>query len=473
MTHGARAVVRDNEYDSSADDPRVAVARVGAAAPDDAMRDALRRLAGELDWAGASDADRGAFGGIIAPGARVVVKPNWVLHANHGPWGTEPLYTDPRLVRLVVEEALRAGPSRVIAGDAPLQSCDFDRLMSETGLRTWANSLAPQAPAFGGLLDFRRTRCVFENGIRQASEDQIPLSEFVLFDLGAESLLEPITDSKPTFRVTQYDPQKLGATHRHGRHQYLIAREIIAADVVINLPKLKTHKKAGITCALKNLIGINGNKEYLPHHRIGGSEVGGDCYPGRSPAKRALEFALDRLNSSAHPVAKRSWNFTKRVLDRVTRGDELGVEGAWHGNDTIWRTCLDLNRILMYGRLDGTLADVPQRRVVSIADAMIAGQGDGPLSPEPVTLGMILAGANPAAVDWVGSQLLGYDAERIPISTHAFDRFRWPLTSFAHAGVTLTGDLGDGAADVLLAGWRAPLSSYPVGWRAVVRPSAR
>jgi len=36
---------------------------------------------------------------------------------------------------------------------------------------------------------------------------------------------------------------------------------------------LKLHRKAGITCALKNLIGINGNKEYLPHHRLGGSQA--------------------------------------------------------------------------------------------------------------------------------------------------------------------------------------------------------
>lgn len=462
-THGAA-------YDHSVEDPRVISVRVGTAPTDGEIRSALRQIGERLGWT--RDGADGAFGGIIPDGARVVVKPNWVLHANHGPWGTEPLYTSPALVRMVVEEALRASPARVIAGDAPLQSCDFDRLMSETGLRAWADSLAKVAPAFGGTVDFRRTRCVFENGIRQASEDQVPLSEFVLFDLGAESLLEPITDSKPTFRVTQYDPHKLSATHRHGRHQYLIAREIIAADVVINLPKLKTHKKAGITCALKNLIGINGNKEYLPHHRVGGSEVGGDCYPGRSPAKRALEFALDRLNSADHPAAKRSWNLTKRVLDRVTRDDELGVEGAWHGNDTIWRTCLDLNRILMYGRLDGTLADVPQRRVVSITDAMIAGQGDGPLSPEPVNLGMIVAGANPAAVDWVGSQVLGYAAERIPISVHAFDRFPWPLTTFAHQEVELIGALGDGNADAILADWAAPLSSYPTGWRDVVRAVA-
>ena len=85
------------------------------------------------------------------------------------------------------------------------------------------------------------------------------------------SLLEPIaSDRRVDFRVTMYNPDLMRQTHGRGRHQYLIAREVIEADVVINVPKLKTHRKAGITGALKNLVGINGNKDYLPHHRLGG-----------------------------------------------------------------------------------------------------------------------------------------------------------------------------------------------------------
>ena len=47
-----------------------------------------------------------------------------------------------------------------------------------------------------------------------------------------------------------YNPELLGENHSAGRHRYLIAREIIEADLVINLPKLKTHKKSGVTGAL-------------------------------------------------------------------------------------------------------------------------------------------------------------------------------------------------------------------------------
>jgi hypothetical protein len=166
-------------------------------------------------------------------------------------------------------------------------------------------------------------------------------------------------------------------THQRGRHQYLVARAIMDADVVINMPKLKTHRKAGVTFALKNLIGINGNKEFLPHHSVGGSAAGGDCYPGRSHAKRALEYVLDRQNSARSQSTARVWNEASRVLGLGLRlqGDVLGVDGAWSGNDTIWRTCLDLNRVLVYGRPDGTLSETPQRRILHIGDADRGGAG--------------------------------------------------------------------------------------------------
>ncbi|HET9010210.1 MAG TPA: DUF362 domain-containing protein, partial [Gemmatimonadaceae bacterium] len=432
---------------SGAGDARVALVRPGrGAAEQDAydesrVRDAVRRAGALLGW---SDPERGAFGSAIGAGERVVVKPNWVLHANQGPGGFEPLVTHGSLVRSVVLEALRSAAGSVVLGDAPVQGCDFEALVERSGLAKWAQALRAADSRFDGPRDFRRTRSVVRDGVRQADEDLISRDQFVLFDLGAESLLEPVTRPDGRFRVTQYDPRQMALTHRPGRHQYLVARAVIEADVVINLPKLKTHKKAGVTCALKNLIGINGNKEFLPHHRVGGSERGGDCYPGSSSAKRALEMVHDAVNRSRGTAGRRALDVGARVLQRVLRlqGDRLGVEGSWAGNDTIWRTCLDLNRILIYGRADGSLADVPQRRVLNVVDAIVAGQGDGPLAPQPLPLGMVIAGSSSAAVDWAGAQLLGYDPSRIPIAHHAFDDFRWPLTRFGADDVQIVGDGG-------------------------------
>jgi uncharacterized protein (DUF362 family) len=455
-------------------DPRVAVAELASAsypvagAPENEIARALLRLARELGW---SDG-RGPFGGIIPRGARVLIKPNLVLDRNQGRWGMEPLITHPSLIRVVAEAALMADPSEVLVGDAPIQSCDFNRLTEVTELDRWAEELMNRDSRFRGVRDFRRTTCNIENGVRIASEDRQSEDGFALMDLAENSLLEPITDDSDSFRVTCYDPRLMAKTHSSGRHQYLVARDVLDSDVIINLPKLKTHKKAGVTCALKNLIGINGNKEYLPHHRVGGAETGGDCYPGGSRVKRLLEYSLDRQNMAGSFPEAKLWSELATNLNRVLRlkGDSYGTEGSWSGNDTIWRTCLDLNRILLYGRPDRTLGDEPQRRVIHLVDAVIAGQGEGPLSPEPLEMKLLFAGQNAVAVDWVGAMLLGYDPERIPIVRNGFGDFRWPLTDFAPGDVRVEGALGSGiASDVLAQYDPCKEINHPLGWRDAAR----
>jgi hypothetical protein len=339
-------------------------------------------------------------------------------------------------------------------------------------LDAWAEELKAREPRFKGVRDFRRTTSVFVDGVRVAAENRQSEDRFVLFDLNGESLLEPITDGQDSFRVTCYDPRILARTHAPGRHQYLVAREVIEADCIINLPKLKTHKKAGITCALKNLIGINGNKEYLPHHRLGGAARGGDCYAGGSRIKSTLEFIADRQNKSGSFARAKIWRGLSLPLFRALRmiGESPNLEGSWSGNDTIWRTCLDLNRILLYGRADGTLADEPQRRVVHVVDAVVSGQGDGPLAPQPLPMGLMFAGSNPAAVDWVGAQLLGYEPAKIPIAREAFGDFRWPLVSSSHTDVRVLGDSGEDVAnEVTTKSFATGPIIYPAGWRDAAR----
>jgi len=457
-------------------DPRVAAIDVGAMSyaemDERRMNEALDRIGEMLGWA---ESGRGPLGHLIMAGAKVVIKPNFVMHENSGPWGMPPLLTHQSLVQAAPRAALLANSSEVIIGDAPIQGCDFDLLLKNAELDDWSRSLQLQDSRFKGIRDFRRTVATFVDGVRIAEENVQPEDRFVLFDLGVESLLEPITDDNPSFRVTCYDPRLMAKTHAPGCHRYLIAREILEADVVINLPKLKTHQKAGITCALKNLIGINGNKEYLPHHRIGGLDLGGDCYPGSSDLKRALEFIHDRQNMSDSHAASRMWRLAANQVYRLLRlkGDRYGIEGSWSGNDTIWRTCLDLNRILLYGTADGTMANHPQRSVINITDAIVAGQGNGPLSPEPLPMGLLVAGRNAAAVDWIGASLLGYSPERIPIVREALGAFRWPLTAFTSKDIQLLGDLGVGNADELLQSLPNEPINYPIGWQGVARSARR
>jgi len=448
-------------------DRRVALAS-SSSYSDEAIVDALGRAARHLNW---DDRERGPFGNIIRRDARVLIKPNFVLHENRASFGLAPLVTHSSLIRAATRAALQAGAGEVLIGDAPLQGCDFDHLLSASRLDGWATELQAREPRFKGIRDFRRTVCEFQNGIRVAAENRQPESRFVLFDLAGDSLLEPVTDNRAAFRVTCYDPRLLARTHGPGRHQYLVAREVIAADVIINLPKLKTHKKAGVTCALKNLIGINGNKEYLPHHRVGGAEAGGDCYSGGSLIKRAIEFVADQQNLAENLTVARAWRGLSIPLYQALRltGEPPDTEGAWSGNDTIWRTCLDLNRILLYGRADARLTQRVQRRVIHIADSVIAGQGDGPLAPEPLELGALLAANNAAAMDYVGACLLGYDPARIPLVGRAFGLADWPLATFAASDIRLAGDWGAGRIDDVLCSKRLPAVTHPVGWRDASR----
>lgn len=437
---------------------------------DSSVARAVGRVAAELGW---SAADKGPFGALIQPGARVLIKPNWVLHHNQGTGGMEPMITHHSVIKAVVQAVLQADPAEVIVGDAPIQTCDFDKMLDEGDLARWANALAKTDSRFKGVKDFRRTTSQYVNGVRVAEENLRPEDEFVLFDLGADSLLEPITDEKDDFRVTCYDPRLMAKTHGRGRHRYLVARDVIAADVVINLPKLKTHKKAGITCALKNLIGINGNKEYLPHHRIGGTNLGGDCYPGDSKIKRMLEYTADRQNTSESASGEKAWSVVATQLNRMLHllGDNLGIEGSWSGNDTIWRTGLDLNRVLLYGELDGGMAATPRRRVVHVVDAIVAGQGDGPLSPLPLSLGLLFAGNNAACVDWFGAELLGYDPQLISIVRGAFASFEWPITSCRPEEIRVSGDWGTGKVSDVIDEEKLPNVIHPVGWRDAARPA--
>src|SRR5262249_23002402 len=168
------------------------------------LRQALRALGTELGWGGC---DSSAFANVIPGGARVLVKPNFVLHHNHGPWSFDAVITHPSVLRMVVTELLMTGLSEICVGDAPIQSCNFDHLLSSTGLDSWAKELAAREPRFKGIHDFRRTTASFERGIRVAEENKIDLGHYALFDLGRDSLLEPVTTVEPRFRVTSYDPK--------------------------------------------------------------------------------------------------------------------------------------------------------------------------------------------------------------------------------------------------------------------------
>lgn len=79
-----------------------------------------------------------------------------------------------------------------------------------------------------------------------------------------------------------YDTNETKKYHNKKDNIYVISKTILSADVFINLPKMKTHKLAGITCCLKNLVGTSVIKNSIPHHTEGAPENGGDKYQSLS-----------------------------------------------------------------------------------------------------------------------------------------------------------------------------------------------
>jgi hypothetical protein len=90
---------------------------------------------------------------------------------------------------------------------------------------------------------------------------------------------------------------------------------------------------------------------------------------------------------------------------------------------------VDLNRILLYAMPDGSLAESPQRRCVSLVDGIVAGNGNGPEAPDPLRTNVVVAGIDFAAVDIVATTFMGFDYRLVPHLAHALDPHPLPLTA--------------------------------------------
>lgn len=428
-----------------------------------ALRNMLRNAGFDADRYGT--AEWNPLAELIEPGQRVLIKPNWVKDRNASGQGLECLVTHPSVIEAVLEYVLKARPGSVVIGDAPVQGCDFKALMAACGIDEMLERFAGHSVKLE-VHDFRRTILPGGRLADLPIEDNRALDNYFLFDLAGASDLEAVSTKHCEFRVSMYDPEALRRTHAFGIHQYLIAREAIEADVVINVPKLKTHKKACITGALKNMVGINGHKEYLPHHRKGGSDDGGDCYPGKSRPKVFAENLLDATNRTKRAESKYVLSQACRLTAALGKliGMDTDLEGSWFGNDTVWRMSLDIQRILHYGQIDGRMSENPARRVITITDAIVSGEGEGPLSPTPKHFGLMTLGLNVAALEWVHALLMGFDPSRIPLTAGAFRPGPYALASFQPVDITVNFDGKHVNLEEVACNYSNPFRA-PEGWR--------
>jgi uncharacterized protein (DUF362 family) len=399
-----------------------------------------------LDCQRFGTADWNPLGALVREGGTVVLKPNWVRHYHLRGLDLFSIITHPAVLRPLIDYAYKAvGPSgRIYLMDAPQFDADFTVLRARCQLDHLASTLGSRGvPLVVG--DLRSLIVHVDKGVvvkrvnRSCWE-----SEGVEFDLGEESELAELGGSLENIFGSDYDRRATVSFHsrmRNGRqrHCYRVSRRVLEADLIISVPKLKTHKKTGVTLNVKNMIGINTDKNYIPHYRVGSTSQGGDEFPDtsslhislrRALVRRAVDTVLGRLGTlgerAVHAFMTCWLALNKRRLEkraghrldpidvfyRTVQGDSFRT-GNWWGNDTCWRCALDMNKILLYGTLEGRLDTQPARRYFSVIDGIVAGDEDGPMAATPRPEGVLVAGYDPLSVDTVATQIMGFDPDLV------------------------------------------------------------
>jgi len=383
-----------------------------------------------------ADGERGQLASLISPGDTVLLKPNMIRqsHLLNDDW--DYVITHGEVIRAVALLAAKAlcGRGRLVISDGPQTDSDFDAVAQLEGLERIGAEVHDRFGVTVEVLDLREERWIERDGVtveRQALPGDP--AGYVEFDLGADSYFTERGEGQRYYGA-DYDSAATQARHTAGRHVYRLAATPIRADVFINLPKMKTHKKTGVTLSLKNLVGIHGNRNYLPHHTMGTPAQGGDESPdgGQGRVQSILAVGFRRMLVRGGGTGGVLSRFAKRIGYRVLGSTEAVIRsGNWYGNDTTWRMVLDLNRVLLYGRPDGTLSDSTGKRYLTIVDGIIAGEGNGPMAPDPVSAGLLVAGFNPVAVDTVCTAIMGFDPSRLPMIARAWESGHMPLVDFS------------------------------------------
>ena len=403
------------------------------------VRETLRELG--LDAARFGTPDWNPLGDFIKPGHRVVVKPNLVQDRHYRGGDIDCLITHGSIIRAVMDYVFIAlrGEGEIVVGDAPVLSTRFDKAVQCARLDSVLAFYKTQAKPVISSLDFRKVAGALDERFHVPGWVDQPGDPrgVVTFNLGARSMLAPIGHLAHLFRLPHYRHGDTEPYHSPELNRFVVPRCITEADVIINLPKMKTHCKAGMTAALKNFVGIVAVRHCYTNFRRGSPAHNGDEYPDPSLIKTVSENLERLIDGNRTPVLRPLLSLAHRASERLR--NMLGIDnirdGAWHGNDTVWRAILDLVRIAAYGRPDGTLADTPQRVLFTLTDGIIGGEGEGPLEAMSIQSDCLIAGLNPVAVDAAISSLMQYDWRKIPVILHAGELTDWPLIP---KGITAT-----------------------------------
>ncbi|MFH1719657.1 MAG: DUF362 domain-containing protein [Planctomycetota bacterium] len=433
------------------------------------VRDLLQQLG--LDHENIGTAKWNPFADIIGPGDKVLIKPNLVTHEHF--LGREALYSTVvhgSVIRPVIDYVYKAlqGRGSVIIADNPLERADFQSLMEFTGIQQLVDKLVQRGYRGLEVIDLR-PRILKEDRRGNFYHERLPGDPlgYVDVDLGKDSLFAEFDDDPDVHYYTLADPtvdhmdpkcvreSLTDKYHNSSTHTYIVSKTILDADVIINVAKLKSHCKAGVSLTLKNMIGMVYQKDCMPHHRPGPPPKG-DSFPQYPASHYVASRKLYRtLRKWFHIHRVPGFRSFRNILqkNKILIGQHT-EHGNWKGNDTIWRTVLDLNRIAAYADKAGKMQDTPQRRQFGLVDGIVSQQGEGPMAGKSVPTSIIVGGLNPVLVDALAVKAVGLDYRLFKSVARAPGIDRWKL-------------MGDSEPDLSFPDIELPNIGFelPRGWR--------
>lgn len=397
------------------------------------LRESFKMLSYDLERFGKKTWN--PLGWLIKPGETVLLNPNLLAHKHLYNDDWDYLITHGSIIRAAVDYVFIAlkGQGRIIIADGPQADSVIEKILELTGILEIQIMYKKMFDFDIEFIDFRDTKLINIDGVtgEPIKLKGDPLGSEII-NLGNLSMFSELDETEPPYYGSHYDIAQTQIHHTKGIHEYCICKTSLSADVFINIPKLKTHKKCGLTVNLKSLVGgVNADKNYLPHYVIGAPEKGGDQF-NKSSLKTSAENALvlrvkrylAKNNFIVQFISRKLKNTAYKVFGKTSK---VVRSGNWYGNDTVWRMCLDLNRILMYCNPDGSIDPKKEKKFISIVDGVYSMEGQGPNAGVRKDTGLLIVGDNPVSVDTVCARIMGFDEKKIKLVYNALNKHLLPL----------------------------------------------
>jgi len=383
---------------------------------------------------------------IIHPGDQVLIKPNFVNSVHLSGGDLTCIITHGAIIRTVIDYVIIAlnGKGQVVIADSPERMADFQKILKISQIDKVLEFYKEHRKNLGNvhieIRDLRREKIKCGYGaITERKYLDGDVEGYTIIDLRQDSEFANLPSNRlKKLYGADYNRRETLAAHNNNKHKYEIANTVLNSDVIISIPKLKTHYRVGTTLNAKGFIGTTGNKNFIPHRTLGNPTNGGDTYmvPPSSWREKGYRNLSDFLkdNLLGYKENKITAIFYSLLLSLYKWLFQPELEeikyigGCWHGNDTCWRSTVDITRIIHYCDKYGKMKSSPQRRFFSIIDGIIAGEKDGPMKAIPKAVGCVIGGKNLISVDIIATMLMGFDPSKLQYLIHLLKPHKYDLS---------------------------------------------